>query len=220
MEALHPFPTPSCGKVPPVPTRLSPIPAVFLDRDDTLIVNRAITAHTPHPGSLCDPALVRLLPGAAAACRDLKRAGFALVVVTNQGAVARGECSIAQVEATNARLRELLRAESGGDIDGIDLDAIYFCPHHPRGTIPPFNIEHPWRKPNPGMFLAAARDLNLDLARSWMIGDADRDITAALAAGIPAKQTIILGDEPSPLAGHRVRTMPRAAAAILSRPGR
>ena len=211
-------PTLRHDKVSPVPAALPPRPAVFLDRDDTLIVNRAITARTPHPGSLFDPALVRLLPGAATACRDLKRAGFALVVVTNQGAVARGECTIAQVEATNARLRELLKAESGGvGGGGVDLDAIYFCPHHPKGTIPPYNTEHPWRKPHPGMFLAAAHDLQLDLARSWMIGDAERDIAAALAAGIPAAHTIILGDEPSPQAAHRVRAMPDAARIVLDR---
>ncbi len=193
--------------------------AVFLDRDDTLILNRAITAGTPHPGSLFDPALVRLLPGAAAACRDLKRAGFALVVVTNQGAVARGECTIAQVEATNARLREVLKAESGGGADGqpeVELDAIYFCPYHPKGSVPPFNIEHPTRKPHPGMFLAAAADLHLDLSRSWMIGDADRDIAAALAAGIPAAHTILLGDEFSSQAGHRVPSMIRAAQIVLA----
>ena len=65
------------------------------------------------------------------------------------------------------------------------------------------------------MFLAAAADLHLDLPRSWMIGDADRDITAALAAGIPAAHTILIGDEPSAKAGHRVPAMPQAAAIIL-----
>ncbi len=107
-----------------------PRPAVFLDRDDTLIVNRAITSHTVHPGSLYDPAMVRLMPGAAEACRALKEEGFALVIVTNQGAVARGECTIAQVEATNARMCEVVRAEAGVEIDGV-----YYCPYHPKGTV-------------------------------------------------------------------------------------
>ena len=80
--------------------------AVFLDRDDTLIVNRAITAGTGTPGSLFDPAMVRLMPGAGAACARLKAAGFVLVVVTNQGCVARGECTVGQVEATNRRMGE------------------------------------------------------------------------------------------------------------------
>jgi D-glycero-D-manno-heptose 1,7-bisphosphate phosphatase len=195
----------------PSPPR-KPRPAVFFDRDDTLILNRSITAHSPHPGSLFDPALVQLLPGAPAACADLKRAGFALVVVTNQGAVARGHCTIAQVQATNARLRELLRAAD----PHADLDAVYFCPHHPQGTLAPYNTEHPWRKPHPGMLLAAAHDLNLDLAQSWMIGDADRDIAAALNAGLPPAQTIILDDEPAPNAGHRVRSLSEAARIIVA----
>jgi D-glycero-D-manno-heptose 1,7-bisphosphate phosphatase len=187
-------------------------PAVFLDRDDTLIVNRAITAPTAHPGSLYDPALVRLMPGAAEACRVLKGAGFALVVVTNQGAVARGECTIAQVEATNARVRDVVREEAG-----VELDGIYYCPYHPKGTAAPWSMEHPSRKPQPGMLLAAARELGLDLAASWMIGDAQRDIEAALAAGIPPAQTIILGEELSARAVHRVATLERAAGVVLGR---
>jgi D-glycero-D-manno-heptose 1,7-bisphosphate phosphatase len=190
-------------------------PAVFLDRDDTLIVNRAITAGTAHPGSLFDPGLVRLMPGAGEACKEFKRGGFAIVVVTNQGAVARGHCTIEQVEATNARVREVVRAEAGVGIDGI-----YFCPYHPQGTAPPYNTDHPWRKPGPGMLLAAAEELRLDLARSWMVGDADRDIEAALGAGLPAGHTIILGDEPSPRVGRRLATLAEAAAIILGRESR
>lgn len=185
-------------------------PAVFLDRDDTLIVNRAITAHTPYPGSLFDPNLVKLCPGAAQACRSLRHAGFALVVVTNQGCVARGECTVEQVEATNARVRAAVFAEAG-----VDLDGVYYCPYHPKGTVPPFHVEHPWRKPNPGMILWAADDLRLDLARSWMIGDAERDIVAALRAGIGRARTIIVGDAPAAEVGHRVATIAQAAEIVL-----
>lgn len=184
-------------------------PAAFLDRDDTLIVNRAITAQTVHPGSLYDPALVRLMPGAADACRALKEAGYALVVVTNQGAVARGECTIAQVEATNARMCEVVRAEAGVEIDGV-----YYCPYHPKGTVSPWNVEHPMRKPAPGMLLAAARDLGLDLGASWMIGDAERDIQAALAAGIALERTIVVGEGRVGRVGWRVGGMGEAAAIV------
>jgi D-glycero-D-manno-heptose 1,7-bisphosphate phosphatase len=167
-------------------------PAVFLDRDDTLIENRAITARSAWPGDLFDPALVRLLPGVAEGCRRLRQAGYALVVVSNQGGVARGACTVAQVEATNTRLRELLRAE------GVELDGIYYCPHHPAGSVAPFNIEHAWRKPSPGMLLAAATDLGLDLSLSWMIGDSPRDSEAAVAAGIPRERALRVGtDAPS-----------------------
>jgi D-glycero-D-manno-heptose 1,7-bisphosphate phosphatase len=161
--------------------------AVFLDRDDTLIANREVTAGTPHPGDLCDPALVRLLPGVAEGLARLRDAGFALVVVSNQGCVARGVGTIEQVEACNRRMRELVRVEAG-----VELDGVYYCPHHPKGTVAPFNTEHPWRKPAPGMILAAAADLGLDLSRSWMIGDTARDAEAAIAAGIAAERTVLV----------------------------
>jgi D-glycero-D-manno-heptose 1,7-bisphosphate phosphatase len=183
--------------------------AVFLDRDDTLIANRTVTASTAHPGDLFDPALVQLLPGAAAGCRLLSEAGFALVVVSNQGAVARGRCSIEEVEATNDRVRELLARE------GVSLAGIYYCPHHPKGTVAPWNAEHPWRKPAPGMLLAAAEDLRLDLGRSWMIGDAERDIEAALAAGIPARRAILVGAAPGPEGVRRCEDVLAAARAIV-----
>ncbi len=175
-------------------------PAVFLDRDDTLIENRSITARTNHPGDLFDPALVRLMPGVADGCTRLRAAGFALVVVSNQGCVARGVCTVEQVEATNARLVELMRRA------GARLDAVYFCPHHPKGTVAPFNTEHPWRKPAPGMLLAAAEALGLDLSRSWLIGDAERDVEAAVAAGIARERALLVGAE---------RSFGEAAAQVL-----
>ena len=184
--------------------------AVFLDRDDTLIVNRAITARTAHPGSLYDPELVRLMPGAATACRALKGAGYALVVVTNQGAVARGQCTIAQVEQTNTRMCEIVRAETG-----VDLDAVYYCPYHPKGTVAPWNTEHPERKPAPGMLLRAMRELEIDAARSWMIGDAERDIQAAIAAGIAVERTIVVGGEEVVSVGWRVGGMGKAARVVV-----
>src|SRR5689334_5430399 len=99
------------GPMPPQ-TRAAPAPrpAVFLDRDDTLIAARSLPAPAPPaaPGDLIDPALVRLLPGALAACRRLKEAGFVLVVVSNQGVVARGGASPSRVAAVNRRLCELL----------------------------------------------------------------------------------------------------------------
>lgn len=190
-------------------------PAVFLDRDDTLIANREVTAGTAHPGDLFDPALVRLLPGVTQSLKSLKKADFALVVVTNQGAVARGRCSTRQVEETNARMTELLRQEGP-----VEVDAVYYCPYHPRGTVPPYNVEHPWRKPAPGMILHAAADLGLDLDRSWMIGDAERDMRAALAAGIDRERTILFSRrQPDPaaaaIAGTVVGSFADAASVIL-----
>lgn len=162
-------------------------PAVFLDRDDTLMEANSLPAPPPPgaPGDVIDPALVRLLPGAREACAALKRAGFVLVVVSNQGSVARGGATTAMVDAVNARLAELLG-------NGV-IDAFYYCPFHPRGSVPAFTLEHAWRKPAPGMILAAAEDFGLDLSRSWLIGDAERDIQAGVAAGMDRTRCLRVG---------------------------
>ncbi len=134
-------------------------PAVFLDRDGTLMHDAAY---------LADPAGVVVYPGVAAALAQLKAAGFRLVVVTNQSGIGRGKFSEADYHAVAARFEELLGA-------GL-IDATYFCPDHA-------DAPSPRRKPNPGMLLEAASDHGLDLARSWMIGDRDGDVQAGLAAG-------------------------------------
>lgn len=158
-------------------------PAVFLDRDDTLIRCDDVAPG----GDLGDPGLVALLPGVLEGCRALKHAGFPLIVVSNQGGVARGLYTTADVDRVNARVNDLL-----GGPHGI-IDAFYYCPYHPRGTVPEFAREHPWRKPRPGMYHQAARDHNIDLARSWSIGDRLRDCLAAKRAGC---RTILLPEPP------------------------
>ena len=176
-------------------------PAVFLDRDDTLIDCRAVTPD----GDLGDPALVRLRPGVLEGCRALKRAGFVLVVVTNQGGVARGKYGLAAVDRVHRRVNELL----GGAID-----AFRACPYHPQGTVAEFRREHPWRKPAPGMILDAAETLGLDLARSWVVGDTQRDCEAGRAAGC---RTVLLtdGSDPSgPSAAGAGATAPSFARAV------
>jgi D,D-heptose 1,7-bisphosphate phosphatase len=142
-------------------------PAVFLDRDDTLI------ADVPY---LSDPAGVRLLPGAAEALAALRRAGFALVLATNQSAVGRGMISEARLREIHDELERRLAAVGSG------LDAIYHCPYAPRSTDRTV-IEHPDRKPAPGMLLRAAKEMRLDLAASWMVGDLISDVLAGLHAG-------------------------------------
>lgn len=144
--------------------------AVFFDRDDTLIHCRDVTP----AGDLGDPDLVRLIEGSDSAADILKRAGFKLAVITNQGGVARGRYTTAEVDAVNARVNELL----GGRID-----AFRYCPYHPEGVIDPFKREHFWRKPSPGMILDAAEELDIELSESWLIGDAPRDMMAGRAAG-------------------------------------
>lgn len=162
-------------------------PAIFLDRDDTLMeANSLPPPPAPAaPGDVVDPLLVRLLPGAREACGKLKAAGFGLVVVSNQGVVARGGATLEQVHEVNSRLADLLGP-------GV-IDAFYFCPFHPKGSLPEFTREHPWRKPGPGMVLAAAAELQLDIGSSWLVGDSERDIQAGVAAGIAAERCLLVG---------------------------
>jgi D-glycero-D-manno-heptose 1,7-bisphosphate phosphatase len=143
-------------------------PAVFLDRDGTLV------EEVPY---LHDPDRVVLLGGVPALGR-LAGAGYALVVVTNQAGVARGLYDEAAVEAVHRRLAELLAAA------GVRLDAVLHCPHHPAGTVPGYARACRCRKPGPGMLEAAAERLGLDLAASWLIGNHPADMGAAVAAGV------------------------------------
>ena len=177
-----------------------PSPAVFLDRDDTCIANAGLPAGAfaaGRPGDLADPSFVRLLPGVGDACLSLRRAGFCLVVVSNQGVVARGGATLEQVRATSDRMCELL---PDPDRPGHSLiEQVYHCPWHPAGTVHPYNVEHPWRKPAPGMLLAAIDDLDLDPSASWLVGDAERDLEAGRRAGIDQSRLLRVGpDAPFP----------------------
>ena len=138
-------------------------PAVFLDRDGTIIEDA---------GYLGDPDRVRLLPGAAEAIGRLNRAGLPAVVVTNQSGIARGLLDETAYQATRARLDHLL-AERGARLDGH-----YHCPHHPDVTGP-----CDCRKPGLMLYRRAAHDLNLDLGASWWIGDQPRDVKPATELG-------------------------------------
>lgn len=165
--------------------------AIFLDRDDTIIDNRDATAHTAHPGDLLDPALVRLLPRAGEAMKLLAGTGLPLVVITNQGGIAQGIATHADVEAVNDRLREILMGL------GVRLAAMYYSPNRELkgGPANVYNTPHAWRKPNPGMLLAAAEELEIDLARSWMVGDAQRDVEAGIRAGLDPKRCLLIAGE-------------------------
>lgn len=146
-------------------------PAVFLDRDGTL------TVESDWVRSGRDLALV---PGAAEAVALFSRAGFTVVLVTNQSAVARGIVTEPELAAIHAHFAALL-AERGARID-----AFYHCPHHPTEGVGAYRTECACRKPRPGMLLAAARELGLDLSRSWIVGDALRDLEAGWSAGTRA----------------------------------
>lgn len=129
-------------------------PAVFLDGD----------------GALADT----ITAGARAAIRSLRAAGYALVVVTDQPGVARGQFPIEALGRERTRLEDQL---------GAPLDGFYVCPHHPDGSVPAFATDCICRRPLPGMLTRAARDLRLDLARSWMLGDLPPHLEAGARAG-------------------------------------
>jgi histidinol-phosphate phosphatase family protein len=142
-------------------------PAVFLDRDGTLI---------EHVHYLADPELVRLIPGVAEALVRLRRMGYRRVVVTNQSAIARGILTEERLAEIHAEMERQLAAA------GASVDAIYFCPDGPTSDSR-MVIENPYRKPGPGMLLQGARELGLDLGASWMVGDMVSDALAGFNAG-------------------------------------
>ena len=144
-----------------------PSPAIFLDRD----------------GTLCRDAVYMIrfedfepLPGVDEALRRLQEAGYRLFVVTNQSGVARGMFTAEAVEALNRRIEDYFRER------GVFLEDTAFCPHHPEGTVPEYAVECACRKPKPGMILDLAQKYDLDLTRSYMVGDMLRDVEAGLAA--------------------------------------
>lgn len=142
-------------------------PAVFLDRDGTVI---------EHVHYLADPAEVRLIPGAAESLRRLREAGYALVIVTNQSAIGRGMITVEQLGRVNDEMVRQLADR------GVTLDGIYYCPEAPT-VDDPSTITHHDRKPGPGMLLRASSELGLDPASSWMIGDMISDVLAGINAG-------------------------------------
>lgn len=142
--------------------------AVFLDRDGVVVEERGLADLGKE---------LRLLPGAAPALSRLAGAGFALVVVTNQAVVARGLASEAVVAAEHAALAERLATA------GALLDGVYVCPHHPDADDARYRTACDCRKPRPGLLLRAAGELELDLARSVMVGDRITDVAAGTAAG-------------------------------------
>ena len=143
-------------------------PAAFLDRDGTIVQDG---------GYPCDHRRICIYPFTTASIRRLNDAGIPVVVVTNQSAVARGICTSQQVEAVNQWIRSRLMDE------GARIDAFYWCPFHPEGSVPGYVKTSPMRKPAPGMLQLAAREMDLDLQKSVMIGDKLSDIAAGAAAG-------------------------------------
>ena len=146
--------------------------AMFLDRDGT--INKYV-------GFLRNIEEFELLPGTAEAIKKINKSGYLAIVVTNQPVIARGEVTVDELNEIHNKMETLLGKE------GAYLDAIYYCPHHPHkgyeGEIPELKIDCDCRKPKPGMLLKAAEDFNIDLSKSYMIGDSDNDVLAGEATG-------------------------------------
>jgi D-glycero-D-manno-heptose 1,7-bisphosphate phosphatase len=152
-------------------------PAVFLDRDGTLV---ELVHH------LTDPADLRVLPGAAESLNALHEHGYTCVVVTNQSAIGRGMMTIDRLGEVHCEFERQLA------LQGAHVDAHYFCPVAPTVKDPTV-IEHPDRKPGPGLLLRAAREHDLDLERSWMVGDTISDLLAGRNAGCRASILVRTG---------------------------
>ncbi len=159
----------------------NPQRAVFLDRDGTINCYVGFLRHIDE---------FELMSDAAAAIHHINQSGYLVIVVTNQPVIARGEVTLSELHEIHCKMETLLGEK------GAYVDAIYFCPHHPDrgfpGEVSELKIRCDCRKPQPGMLLAAAKDFNIDLSNSWIIGDSDNDIKAGIAAGC---QTIQLNEK-------------------------
>lgn len=172
-----------------------PRPAIFFDRDNTLIAC---------DDYLGDPEQVKLIDGAADAIARARSLGFAIVVFSNQSGVARGMFGEDDVRAVNERLDQMLLAQNAQAV----IDRHEYCPFHPEATVERYRQDSDRRKPGAGMLFSAADALTIDLPDSWVIGDAPRDIEAGVAAGC---HTILFRDSNlsrSPAADAPVRVKP------------
>lgn len=155
--------------------------AVFLDRDG--VINKYV-------GFLTNIDQFELNDGVTEAIKKINSKGYLAIVVTNQPVIARGEVTFDELEEIHNKMETLL------GLDGAYLDAVYYCPHHPHkgyeGEVPELKIECECRKPKPGMLLQAARDFNVDLSKSFMIGDGDNDMAAGNSAGCTS---VFIGDK-------------------------
>ncbi len=169
--------------------------AVFLDRDG--VINRRF----PDVEYVRDPSQFELLPGVGEALRTLQDLGYRLVVVTNQRGIGRGFMTEEDLGRVHAYMERLLKEY------GVSLSAIYFCPHD-------VDARCSCRKPEPGMILAAVRDLKIDLASSYMIGDSESDTLAGRRAGA---RTVRVGADGDPAANEHYPSLPAFVEALAGK---
>ncbi len=174
--------------------------AVFLDRDGTLVYPR----HYPSR-----PEELVLYEDIGGGLRRLREAGYALVVITNQSGIARGLFDEDDLARMHTHLRGELRKR------GIEVDGIYHCPHHVDGVVPELAVACTCRKPQPGMLLRAAAELDLDLASSWLLGDILDDVEAGNRAGCSTVLVDIGTEGYAPSARRTPRFVARSTAHAL-----
>lgn len=180
--------------------------AVFLDRDGVLNVD---TGYVYRPADLALPAF------AGEGLRALAAAGYLLIVVSNQSGVARGYFGLSEVEAFHQALQRRYADEFG-----VRFAAIEVCPHHPDGSVAPFNIDCECRKPKTGLLRNAAHRLAIDWQASALIGDRDSDIDCGLAQGLLSIQIDGPKHSPHPGASFHAKHLLEAANFILTRGAR
>ncbi len=176
--------------------------AVFLDRDGVLNEDKKFAS---------DSKIAKLLPDVTSAIKRLNEAGMAVIVVSNQSGIARGYHTENDTRAFNAELDAQLRAH------GARVDGWYYCPHLPEGAVPAYAMKCDCRKPKSGMLTQAAREHDVDLSKSFMVGDKESDIAAGSAAGA---KTILVGDavfDTDPQPSHRAADLSEAVMLILGR---
>lgn len=154
--------------------------AAFLDRDGVINIDH---------GYVSTPEQFEFIDGVFEACRLLQAKGYLLVVVTNQSGIGRGYYTEAQFHQLTDWMRQQFSAQ------GVKLDAVYFCPHHPEKALAEYQQECTCRKPHPGMLLQAMNDLNIDPLQSLMLGDKAADMQAADAAGVKRKVLVLSGQK-------------------------
>jgi D-glycero-D-manno-heptose 1,7-bisphosphate phosphatase len=152
--------------------------ALFLDRDGVVVEETEYLSRAED---------VAITPGAAAVIAEANRSNIPVVLVTNQSGIGRGYYGWGEFVAVQNTISSHLEAA------GARLDAVYACPHHPTGKGVFLHLDHPARKPNPGMILRAAFDLSLDLQKSWLVGDKTIDIEAAKRAGLAGAMLVMTG---------------------------
>lgn len=180
-----------------------PAPALFLDRDGVIIEEMEY---------ISDPGQVELMPGIPELVRAARSLGVAVVEITNQAGIARGYFGWEEFVEVENRVTRVLAGQD------VRVDAVFACPFHPQGRFPYQHPNHPWRKPNPGMLLAAAERLNLDLSQSVLVGDKVADQEAARAAGLAFGIHVLTGHGPAHEEASRAAAAKNFPVHVVRRP--